>query len=148
MEVTDVKVSDLRPGDCFIRKTSAYKVIKISKIGNHCSVVCKSMKNSIKFMYQIYDHEVVEKTEVCEQKFHVVNTDISDVSNEDGSYDVSFDAFDENYDNPTTFILELDNNELNDIRRKKSENKTYKMDIVSFMIKENDEYRVFVKLNI
>lgn len=148
MNIRDIKVIDLCPGDCIIRNTCAYEVIKISKFRNCCNIICKSMKSGIKFMFQLYNYENLEKTEVIKEYFSVINTDISKKPNKDGSYDVSFNVFDENCNNRTTFILELDDYELDIINKKQKENQMYKMNIVSFLIKENNEYRVFVKLNI
>jgi hypothetical protein len=96
-----------------------------------CSIEGRSLRSNRKVLIMLAEHMIVEKTDVFNKSYNVIYTVIDEKSNHDGSTDVTFDVFDENFDEPMSFTLELDESELNIIK--------------AFPTKESNEIRTFVK---
>ena len=149
--IQNVTASSVKTGDYILYDGWTVRVIenRIAKTGKHghmkCSIEARSLRSNRKVLIMLAGHMIVEKTDVINKSYNVMYTTIDEKTNHDGSTDVTFDVFDENFDEPMSFTLELDESELNIIKAIRHKQDEYELNIQAFPTKESNEICTFVK---
>lgn len=150
-DIQNVEAAQLKTGDCILYENWTIRVLenKISKTGKHghmkCTIEGRSLRSNRKVLIMLAGHMMVRRTNVINKSYNIMFTRLEEKPNNDGSTDVHFDAFDENFDEPLTFTLELDANELSVINKIRHQNDEYELHIMAFPTIEYEDINTYIK---